>query len=320
MKHIITGGSGFTGQVLAAKLIAEGEEVVIFDKTAPSDVEVAKAATPIHGDVRSAADLARLPLSQDDVVYHLAARQFADSVPARGRNEWFAEVNVDGTKNVIAAMQAASAHKLVFFSTDMTYGKPIVCPVPPTHPQNPLGPYGASRKEAERLLRAAPGLTPSIFRPRLITGPGRLGVLGKLFRLIKAGLPVPMIGSGANRYQMVGVEDCARAALLAVNAGCPPGPFNLGSEEPPTTRQLLQGIIDHARSTSILLPTPPAILKPVLGALDKIGATLLYPEQFEIADLDIMLNTSETSKVLGWRPERDDISMMIAAYEAAVAR
>lgn len=320
MKHIITGGSGFTGQVLAAKLIAEGAEVIIFDKKPPNDSAIGASAAFIWGDICNPNDLAKLPISQDDAIYHLAARQFADAVPARGRDQWFADVNVEGTRNVITAMQAAGARKLVFFSTDMTYGKTTISPVPPTYPQIPIGPYGASKKEAEKLLRFAPGLTPSIFRPRLITGPGRLGVLGKLFRLIKSGLPVPMIGSGNNRYQMVGVEDCARAALLAVKAECPPGPFNLGSKEPPTTRHLLQGIIDHARSRSILIPTSSAILKLVLGALDRVGATLLYPEQFEIADLDIILDTSETSKVLGWRPEMDDISMMIEAYDAAISK
>jgi nucleoside-diphosphate-sugar epimerase len=315
MKHIITGGSGFTGSVLVKKLIQDGEEVVVFDQRAPENEGVSSLCTFISGDVRSVEDLRKLSISQDDVVYHLAARQFADAVPPRGRNEWFSEVNVDGTKNVIDVMQAAGARKIVFFSTDMTYGKTKVCPVPPTHPQNPLGPYGASKKQAEQLLYAADSLTPTVFRPRLITGTGRLGVLGKLFRLIRAGLPVPMIGSGHNRYQMVGVDDCVRAAMLAVKADCPKGPFNLGSEDPPTTRQLLQGIIDHAGSRSILIPTPSAILKPILSSLDKLGVTLLYPEQFEIADLDIILDTSDTSMTLGWRPERDDISMMIAAYD-----
>ncbi len=33
------------------------------------------------------------------------------------------------------------------------------------------------------------------FPPRLIIGPGRLGILEKLFKLINYNLPVPMIGS-----------------------------------------------------------------------------------------------------------------------------
>jgi dTDP-glucose 4,6-dehydratase len=111
-----------------------------------------------------------------------------------------------------------------------------------------------------------------------------------------------MIGSGTNRYQMVGVGDCARAAILAMAAGCPSGPFNLGSAEPPTTRELLQKIIEHAKSHSRLIPLPAGLLKPVLGAMDAVGLTLLFPEQFGIADIDILLDKGETRRVIGWRP------------------
>ena len=97
-----------------------------------------------------------------------------------------------------------------------------------------------------------------------------------------------MIGNGRNRYQMVGVEDCARAALLAVDAGFPPGPFNLGSRNPPSTRELLRALIKHAGSRSVLLPVPASLLKPVLSGFDAIGLPLLYPEQFEIANIDIL--------------------------------
>ena len=156
------------------------------------------------------------------------------------------------------------------------------------------------------------------FAQELITGPGRLGVLQYLFRLVRAGLPVPMIGAGRNRYQMVGVGDCARAAVRAVELGCPSGPFNLGSANPPSTRDLLQSVIAHARSRSFLLPMPPGSIKGLLSGLDHCGWTLLYPEQFLIADLDIVLDTTDTEAVLGWTPEKDDTSMMIAAYDAFI--
>ena len=61
----------------------------------------------------------------------------------------------------------------------------------------------------------------SLFRPRLIIGPGRLGILEKLFKLIDWNLPVPMIGSGRNPYQFISVFDCAEAARLAWKAGVP---------------------------------------------------------------------------------------------------
>ncbi|OWK24487.1 hypothetical protein AJ87_21295 [Rhizobium yanglingense] len=85
--------------------------------------------------------------------------------------------------------------------------------------QRPIGPYGRSKVGAERLLMQACrefGLHATIFRPRLIAGAGRLGILTKLFRLIRAGLPIPLIGAGKNRYQMIAVEDCVAAALAAV--------------------------------------------------------------------------------------------------------
>lgn len=230
-------------------------------------------------------------------------------------------MNVVGTGAVLTAMQRGGADRLIFFSTDMTYGIPEHTPVSPAHPLRPLGPYGASKLQAEELIRAAQGsgISATIFRPRLITGPGRLGILSRLFRLIRAGLPVPMIGSGRNRYQMVSVEDCARAAMRAVELGCPAGPFNLGSATPPSTRTLLEAVIRHSGSRSVLVPLPAPPLKSLLMALDVVGATLMYPEQFRIADLDILLDTSATRDRLDWAPAIDDVSAMITAYDAFVA-
>jgi nucleoside-diphosphate-sugar epimerase len=316
MRHVITGGSGFTGLALSAFLAERGEEIVNFDLVPPAQPSDQRLAKFIVGDVTRPEDFDRLELCPHDAVYHLAARQFASAVPARGRDEWFAAVNVAGTENLLNAMRKAGSRRLIFFSTDMTYGVPASCPVPPSHAQNPLGPYGKSKLEAERHIRSASSIRATIFRPRLITGRGRLGILAQLFKLIHAGLPVPMIGSGKNRYQMVGVDDCVRAAILALEKDCPPGPFNLGSSTPPTTRQLLQSIIANARSSSILIPVPARLLKPLLATLDRIGLTLLYPEQFGIADIDILLDTSDTERELGWHPLRDDIDMMNAAYDA----
>ncbi|WP_336761382.1 NAD(P)-dependent oxidoreductase [Asaia sp. VD9] len=319
MRHIITGGSGFTGKVLTRLLLETGSTVVHFDQN-PIEDGIAKGDfQTVKGDIRRPDDVERLNLTAGDVVYHLAARQFANDVPKHNRDEWFSDVNVNGTQNIVDAMQKAGSKNLIFFSTDMTYGKPGICPIPPDSEQKPLGPYGKSKLLAEKILMDAEGINATIFRPRLITGYGRLGILGKLFSLIYRGLPVPMIGDGSNRYQMVGVDDCARAAILAVEKGCPPGPFNLGSKSPPTTYDLLSGIIAHAKSRSKLLPIPATAIKTVLSAMDRIGATLLYPEQFMIADADIMLETSSTVEQLGWSPSLDDVSMMNAAYDAFIA-
>ncbi|PIT14343.1 hypothetical protein BGI32_07875 [Snodgrassella alvi] len=315
MRHIITGGSGFTGQILARKLLQAGNEVVNFDIKNFNDAELEKNSQYIYGDIRSTNDIKKLNLHSDDVVYHLAARQFADAVPKRNRQDWFYEVNVDGTRNILQEMMANGVTRMVFFSTDMTYGMVSSCPVSTDHPQNPLGPYGSGKVEAEKLIRSYKELNATIFRPRLITGAGRLGVLGKLFRLIALNLPVPMIGNGLNHYQMVSVDDCVSAAMLAWQKNFPRETYNLGSFQPPTTKELLQAVIKHAGSKSFVLPVPSGLIKPVLSALDKLGLTLLYPEQFAIADQNILLDCNKAMQELGWAPSCSDIEAMCAAYD-----
>jgi dTDP-glucose 4,6-dehydratase len=110
----------------------------------------------------------------------------------------------------------------VHFTTDMIYGHTVTYPMTEEHPVAPLGEYGMSKwrdRGAGRHL-AQRGMNISLFRPRLIIGPGRLGILEKLFKLIDMNLPVPMIGSGKNPYQFISVFDCAEAAGSPGRRGC----------------------------------------------------------------------------------------------------
>ena len=316
MRHVITGGLGFTGRHLTSELVRRKEEVVVFDCAKPA-AKLQKGVRLVQGDIRDPASLQTVGLKSGDVVYHLAARQFHAVVPRRGRDRWFAEVNVEGTRNLLDAMEKGGARELVFFSSDMVYGFPDRSPVPTDHPRRPLGPYGRSKRDAEDLIaaRLRSGFRCTVFRPRLIVGPGRLGTLSKLFRLIAAGWPVPLIGDGRNRYQMASVHDCVSAALHSVGMGLPAGPFNLGSTNPPLVKDLVNGLIEKVGSRSRLLPTPAIAAKSTLALLDFVGLTLLHPEQFRIADQDYVLDLSNTASVLGFSPAYDDRQMLFAAYE-----
>jgi len=316
MRHVIIGGSGFTGTALCEALLIRGQRPLVLDLR-PVPAHLASRVDFIQGDTTDKRALASLRLAPDDAVYQLAARQFHSAVPWRGRQTWFDAVNVVGVRALLSAMKIAGTSRLVFFSTDMTYGRPRQSPVTSSHPQNPLGHYGRSKLAAEHLLLDAVRTNQfriTIFRPRLIAGTGRLGILSKLFSLIRRGAPVPMIGSGKNRYQLVAVKDCVEAALVAVEAGCPTGPFNLGSANPPNVKTLLSSIITRAGSKSRLLATPASLVQLTLSVLDTIGLTLLYPEQFAIADSDFVLDTSRTVKELGWSPAAKDEDVLWDAY------
>jgi hypothetical protein len=63
------------------------------------------------------------------------------------------------------------------------------------------------------------------------------------------------------------------------------------------------------------VPTPAGLTKALCTALDWAGLTVLYPEQFQIANLDYIVDTHRTAEVLSWSPKFNDRDMMIAAYE-----
>lgn len=316
MKHIIMGGDGFVGRHLAAKLIAAGEEVVIGD-IAKDSIDIYRSAKHVSVDIRDPVALRRrLPIAADDVVYNLAARMLTPIQPRRHRRAFCWPTNFEGARNLFEATRDAGASKLVQFTTDMVYGRTLTTPKTEHHPQHPLGEYGSSKLAAEKVAEAfrKDGLDITIFRPRLIIGPGRLGILAKLFKLIDRSLPVPMIGSGKGPYQFISVFDCADAAVLAWKAGVPNAEYNLGSDEPPSVRALLSMLIKEVGSRSILVPTPARLVKLTLAALDRINRPLLDPEQYLIADEHCVLDTSRAKRELGWWPKYSDGDMLVAAY------
>lgn len=316
MRHVIFGGDGFVGRHLAPKLVAEGEEVIVAD-ISRSDLAHYAKATFVHCDVTDKASVAAVGLRADDMIYNLSAKMLSPIQVRAKRHDFFWPVNYHGTENIIQEMDVRGAMRLVHFTTDMIYGHTFVWPQTEDHPANPLGEYGLSKLKTEELAAEwrKRGMKISLFRPRLIIGPGRLGILEKLFKLIDHNLPVPMIGSGRNPYQFISVFDCAEAARLAWKAGVPNEAYNLGSLNPPPVRQLLGDLIKHAGSKSFVLPTPGWAVKRTLDFLDLINLPIMDPEQYLIADEMCVLDVSKGERELGWVPEYNDGDMLIAAYD-----
>ncbi|MFH1796587.1 MAG: NAD(P)-dependent oxidoreductase [Pseudomonadota bacterium] len=315
MRHIIFGGDGFVGRHLAPKLVADGEDVVVAD-IMKSDLPHYAKARFVRCDVTDPEQVNAVGIRSDDMVYNLSAKMLSPIQVRAKRHDFFWPVNVHGTENIIHAMARADAPRLVHFTTDMIYGHTVFQPMTEDHPVAPLGEYGLSKLKTEELAAdwRAQGMNISLFRPRLIIGPGRLGILEKLFKLIDMNLPVPMIGSGKNPYQFISVFDCAEAARLAWKAGVPNEAYNLGSLNPPSVRKLLGDLIKHAGSKSILIPTPGWAVKRTLDLLDWMNMPIMDPEQYLIADEDCLLDVSKGKRELGWVPQYRDEDMLIAAY------
>ncbi|HEU4986481.1 MAG TPA: NAD(P)-dependent oxidoreductase [Rhizobiaceae bacterium] len=316
MRHVIFGGDGFVGRHLAPRLLADGEEVIVAD-IVKSDLPHYRSARFIRCDVTDPASVKAVGVAADDMVYNLSAKMLSPIQVRAKRHEFFWPVNYHGTENIMREMGAVGADRLVHFTTDMIYGHTVTYPMTEDHPVAPLGEYGLSKLKTEELAAEwrERGMKISLFRPRLIIGPGRLGILEKLFRLIDLNLPVPMIGSGRNPYQFISVFDCAEAARLAWKAGVPNEAYNLGSLNPPPVRKLLGDLISHAGSKSFLLPTPGWAVKRTLDLLDLLNMPIMDPEQYLIADEMCVLDVSKGERQIGWIPQYRDEDMLIAAYD-----
>lgn len=318
MKYYIIGGNGFVGRYLAKELARLNREVVVCDLQPCPHEMIPAECTYRQVDIRSKESLEYLFENQgggDFIVINLAANQYHTKVPRRAK-EYFFSVNTTGTSNLLEVIYEKGCRKLLMFTTDMTYGKPEYLPVDTRHPQRPFGPYGESKKAAENICRRyrEKGMDITIMRPRMINGPGRAGILIKLFKLIDRNLPVPTIGNGKNHYQMVSVFDCVSAAIAAIDKGFPNKEYNLGSESSPDIRHLLQGVIRDAGSHSFVLPTPGRLVKFILGIFASLGMPIMYKEQYMIADEEYVLDISETVRDLDWRPRYNDEDMLKEAY------
>lgn len=321
MKVWIIGGNGFVGKYLALELVKQDYEVIICDIEHNKDHEVYKACSYKNIDVRDLESLKTLDISSDDVVINLAANQYHHKIP-KNAEEFFFSVNTKGNKNLLDYCFSKGCKNYIFYSTDMTYGKPQFIPLTTEHPQVPFGFYGKSKFAAEQDCKdfRAKGMNVTIFRPRMIIGPGRLGILEKLFKLIKNNLPCPLIGNGSNHYQMISVFDCVEATIKDIKLGCLNEEFNLGSYDPPSVRFLLNDLIKRNNSKSFLVSTWGTGIKLILSTLGKLGVNLLYKEQYEIADKEYILDLSKTIETLNWKPKFSDDDMLNEAYQEFLKR
>ena len=175
---LITGGGGFIGVRLAARLQEAGERIVLFDRrfdpsaaaTLGSNVQI------VEGNVIGFEDVHRVVAStRPSSIVHLAAilsgQCEVDPVLA------FA-INVGGTFNVLEAARREEVKKVIATSSAAVYEAPT--PVPPLDEDTPLAPigvYGMTKTVGEawcQFYHRRYGLDTRVARPGAVVGPGRV--------------------------------------------------------------------------------------------------------------------------------------------------
>jgi nucleoside-diphosphate-sugar epimerase len=314
MRVLVSGSTGFLGRYTVELLLKNGFEVVGLD-CRESLVPISHTSyRELICDIRDYEAIIRAGAPGVDAVIHLAA------IPsiAKSSFETYESINVGGTSNIVRAAKQLGARTVVYTSSSTVYGMPSRCPISEDFETPPIGRYGATKLAAERLVldlnqrdNATRGI---VIRPRVVMGPGRMGIFDILFNAVYRSRPVFLIGDGLNRFQFTDVRDLCDVILkfLSVGRG---GLYNVGCDTKSSVNDLLTALISHSGGRSKLVSLPATPIKLLLRTINKFGFSPLMEEQFNIADLDFVLDTSKVRVELDWCPKFSDLDCLINAYD-----
>src|SRR5713101_21981 len=114
VRILVTGGTGFLGSHLVARLLADGHSVRVLGRS-PPEGSLGANAEFFPGDLRDPEPLRRATAKME-VIYHLAGLVSFD--PRDGRAMY--ELHVDGTRRLLEAAEESGARRIILASTSGT--------------------------------------------------------------------------------------------------------------------------------------------------------------------------------------------------------
>jgi nucleoside-diphosphate-sugar epimerase len=210
---LVTGGGGFLGTAIVRALLARGDRVRSFSRSAHAGLQ-ALGIEQVSGDIADPEALSRACAGME-AVFHTAAKP-----PPWGRYADYHRTNVLGTQNVIAACRRNAVPRLIHTSTPSVVfdGRNLegVNESAP-YPQRHASAYAATKALAERAVTAAAGagLATIVLRPHQIWGPGDPHFVP---RILSRARRLRRIGDGRNRVDTTYIDNAATAHLRAADA------------------------------------------------------------------------------------------------------
>jgi len=233
VKTVVTGGAGFIGHHLVAKLLDRGDDVTVLDDLSTGDRSrldpVIDRIKFIEGSIldEQALDVA---LASCEVIFHEAA------IPSVARSlitpRLTNEANVNGTIEVMLAAARHGVRRVVFAGSSSVYGIPESLPCRETQRPDPRSPYGASKIAAEHYIRTlglAFGIETVVLRYFNVFGPGQdpkseyAAVVPRFTTAILEGRPPLVNGTGDISRDFTYVDNVVAANLLAADGAAPSG-------------------------------------------------------------------------------------------------
>ena len=258
MRVVVTGGAGFLGSHLVARLLGEGHAVTALDDLSTGRLEnLPPGARFVRGDVRSP-ELVAAALEGAELVLHLAAAVGPALVARDPSGTW--SRNVEGAARVLDAAAERGA-RVLFVSTSEVYGPHADGLL---HEDRPSELLTSARRDVYALSKAAgEAYALALSRTRLlpvtiarcfnVVGPRqseRYGmVLARFAAAARAGRPLPVYGDGLQRRCFLHVEDAVTALLALARASASEGlVVNVGSDEEVTILDLARRVLEASGS------------------------------------------------------------------------
>ena len=296
---LITGATGFVGQAVMRRILADSSQEVLVPfrrETVWGEERVRPMWVPDLATFDRWGDA----LADVDAVVHCAARVHVMNDGAADPLTEFRRTNVQGTLNLAKQAAVAGVRRFVFISSVKVNGEWTQADLPFTAEQAPApqDDYGISKLEAEEGLRELAQTTSMeivVIRPPLVYGPGVKANFASMVRWLKRGMPLPL-GAIVNRRSLVALDNLVDLVAVAlVHPRAAGQTFMVSDGEDVSTTELLRRTAEALGQRARLLPVPMSWLEFAAAVLGKraVAQRLCGSLQVDIA---------KTCDLLGWRP------------------
>jgi len=312
------------GRHVCSALLAQG--VAVRGLVRRPDAQLPGGVTPLAAGGLDDVQALRQAMTGVEGVIHLAARVHMPR--SSGDMEAFRKVNVEGTRSVLEAAVASGVRDLVFVSTVKVMGETSDEPWTENMRPAPVDPYGATKLEAEQLVREysrRAGLHAPIVRPPLVYGPGMRANALRLFRAIDRGLPLPL-GGIRNRRSFLYVGNLTAALLGTLASENGNDTFFVSDCQDLSTTELATAVGRALGRPARLARLPMPLLKAAGRIGDQLGRVAPFPlNSPAVARLtgSLAVDCSKLSRLTGYLPPfsmEEGLRLTAEWYHAVAAR
>lgn len=316
---LVTGATGLVGSYIAEHLLAEGWRVRALVRSpdgARRGGTIRDGVELAHGDVLDEASFVRAATGAH-AIFHAAA-----NIIVAGGWEAYRATNVGGTRNAVAAAESSGA-RLLQMSSVAVYGAHARYEAArrggKTDEETPLTPlsarahYARSKRESEALVLKAHAqgrIWGTVVRPAVIYGRRDRQFVPRIARILRMGIPMPLIAGGTSTMAIVHAANVAQGAALAATSDRAGGrAFNLANDHEVGVRRFAELACEGLGKRPRFIPVPYWFAQGTLISMSGLFRTLtrgrftlVNRSSVDFISEDNPFSSERAKRDLGWTP------------------